>query len=160
MEYKTRPLSEADREFLKKEKRLGNTFLYIFTGLALILLIFIIYYRPMVYISAALLVVGVITSRIINRKLDSDLTHGHKHVYIKEIQELMVNPKVSETARLIEPDFHRMSNFHAGYGIKVGNLLYLIDKATYDHLQGQTHCEVHYAPTSDTYLGVHPCEEN
>lgn len=158
MDYQTSPLTPADRQLIKQEKRLGNTFLYIFTGLSLILLIFITYFKPIVYIAAALLVVGVVTSRLINRKYNIDLSRGQKHIYLKEIEELMLNPKVSDTARLIAPDFHRMSNFHAGYGVKAGNLVYLIDQTTYQRLQNQTHCLVHYAPVSNTFLGVYPID--
>ncbi len=158
MEYQTRPLSESDLAILKKEKRLGNTFLYIFGGLGIILLIFIVYYRPMIYISAILMVLGILISRFANRKINRDLTLGRKHVYVKEIGELMVNPKFSDTTRLVAPAYQRVSNYYVGYGVKVGNLLYFIDKETYDRLQGQTHCEVHYTPNSATFLGIHPCE--
>jgi hypothetical protein len=40
--------------------------------------------------------------------------------------------------------------------VKAGNLVYLIDQATYRSLQNQTHCLVHYAPASNTFLGVYP----
>lgn len=156
MDYQASPLTPTDRQLIKQEKRLGNTFLYIFTGLSLILLIFITYFRSIVYISAVLFVVGVVTSRLINLKYNIDLARGRKHIYQKEIQELMLNPQVSDTDRLIAPDFHRMSNYHAGYGVKAGNLVYLIDQATYRSLQNQTHCLVHYAPASNTFLGVYP----
>ena len=152
------PLSAADREAIKGEKRLGNTFLYFFTGLALILLLFISYYRPIVYISATLLLAVVVVSRLINRKYNRDLARGKKHVYHKDIKELLVNPSLSDTQPYATPYFRRLSNYHAGYGVRAGSQLFLIDKATYDRLQGQHQCAVHYAPESATFLGVYPIE--
>lgn len=159
MDYQTRPLSKADCKLINQEKRLGDAFFYIFTFIALILLIFISYYKPLLYISIILLVLGEVVSHHINRNYNKDLRLGQKHVYIKEIQELMVNPEISETNQQFIPEPQRISNFHDGYGIKAGNLTYIIDQATYDSLQGQTHCEVHYAPTSATFLGVHPIQK-
>ncbi len=158
MSNQTKPLTESDRTILKKEKLLGNTFLYIFGGLGVTLLIFVVYYQPLIYISALLVLLGILISRFANRKINRDLALGLKHVYVKEIGELLVNPKFSDTTRLVAPAYQRISNYYVGYGVKVGNLLYFIDKATYDQLQGQTQCEVHYTPNSATFLGVHPCE--
>lgn len=158
MEYTERPLTEEECTKLKKERKLGYAVGMVAGAVvaAIIGLLFALEVTSNMSLLVLLLAipVGFVASLLVNRNLNDDIRYGRKHVYVKEIDEIshsLESKYLHNSLCLPCQGTYRME----GYYLTSGNLKYPITEAERKELEGQTQCELHYAPRSFTLLGVH-----
>lgn len=156
MEYAERHLTEQDRTKLKAERRKGYIvgFCTSLVGLAIMAICYLFGARLVVVyclIGLALLA-GLAVGMLVNRQVNADLRYGRKHVYVKEIKGIKSLKAEYSKWTLALP---WKGSYHMdGHYLTAGNLDYPITDAEREALEGQTHCELHYAPRSFVLLGV------